>query len=371
MDSSIRSLVVLHIISGDRWAGAEAQAHTLLKYLQLQVILHVVLMNEGELARRLRQQSISVTVLPENELSSFTILKRLTQFIHKIKPDIIHTHRQKENILGNIANFMAFPLPTTRPKSVRTTHGAPEFVPTFKQKIQVGLDRWIGKYLQQAVIAVSDDLANKLRNYFPSDHIHVINNGVDANGLLENLAAAEFKLAFPRHKHIGIVGRLESVKRIDIFIDMVKLLLKENQFNHSIKFHIIGEGILRESLEQRVNQLGISSYLQFHGQRNDMAACVSSLDIVVMCSDHEGTPMTALEAIVLGTPLIAHDVGGLHELLVDYPQFLVSDHSAQGYAEKIKEHLTHNFFPPTLNDKYKAEVNAAGVMRLYNKLKKR
>ena len=145
---------ILQIISGDLWAGAEAQAYTLLKHLQPHVQLHVVLMNEGELANRLRALNITVTLLPETQLSSFAVLKKLVALIKELKPDVIHTHRQKENILGCLANVIAFPFSRNRPKSVRTTHGAPEFKVSGKQKLQVWLDAFVGKYLQKAVIAV-------------------------------------------------------------------------------------------------------------------------------------------------------------------------------------------------------------------------
>src|SRR3954468_17899454 len=135
-----RPLRVMHIISGDLWAGAESQAFTLLKHLNADTILHVVVMNEGELYRRLQSLQITVTLIPESGLNSVKILTRLIAIIRSFKPDILHTHRQKENILGNLANVLAtFPL-KKRAASVRTAHGAPEFLPKGKQKIQVWLD---------------------------------------------------------------------------------------------------------------------------------------------------------------------------------------------------------------------------------------
>ncbi|HOY24649.1 MAG TPA: glycosyltransferase [Cellvibrio sp.] len=362
---------ILHIISGDLWAGAEVQAYTLLKHLQPQVQLHVVLMNEGELANRLRALNITVTLLPETQLSAFAVLKKLVILIKELKPDVIHTHRQKENILGGIANVIAFPFAPNRPKSVRTTHGAPEFKVSGKQKLQVWLDSFVGKYLQQAVIAVSDDLAQKLSATFPVDHIHVVHNGVDAIALAASSTAADFKIALPEHKHIGIIGRIEPVKRVDIFIEMAALLLKQAVTSQPLFFHIIGDGRLRSDMEALVasfDSLGGAEYFRFHGHRNDMASCIASLDVIVMCSDHEGTPMTALEALALGTPLIAHDVGGLHELLFEYPEFLVQEHSPSAYAQCLGRYLTSEIPVPALSEKYKAETNAAEVLALYRDL---
>lgn len=362
---------ILHIISGDLWAGAEVQAYTLLKYLQPHVQLHVVLMNEGELANRLRALNIPVTLLSETELSFFVVLKRLAALIKELQPDVIHTHRQKENIVGSLANFIAFPLAGNRPKSVRTAHGAPEFKIRGKQKLQVAVDCWVGTYLQQAIIAVSDDLAKKLAAIFPVDHIHVIHNGVDCSALNANKNNADFKIDLPSHKHIGIIGRVESVKRIDIFIEMAALLLKCQQVSAQLVFHIIGDGGLRLQMETLARDLGVATHIHFHGHRSDMASCIASLDIIVMCSDHEGTPMTALEALALGTPLIAHDVGGLHELLQAHPKYLVQNHVPIAYAERVVEYLNEIFYVPTLEEKYKAQTNANAVLALYRQIFKK
>lgn len=361
-------LRIMHIVSGDLWAGAEVQAFTLLKYLQPNVSLHVVLMNEGELANRLRALNVHISVLPESQLSSWAIFTSLVRLIKETKPHIVHTHRQKENILGALANFIAFPFFWTRPRSLRTTHGAPESSAKGKQKIQVWLDTWIGRYLQSVVISVSEDLAKKLRNIFPASHIQVVQNGVDCEGLAEHKSLADFKDAAPDHVHIGIVGRLEPVKRVDIFIDMARNCIESKLIDRPCIFHIIGDGGLRSVLEENVVSKGMHEHIKFHGHRNDMASCIASLDAIVMCSDHEGTPMTALEALCLGTPIIAHDVGGLHELLQDYPELLVQQHEPVAYAQTLAGYLVGAYPKPTLPGIYRADCNAASILDIYKRL---
>lgn len=361
-------LRVMHVISGDLWAGAEVQAFTLLKYLQPSVSLHVVLMNEGELASRLRALNMDVRVLPESQLSTFAIFKSLIGIIQEIKPHIVHTHRQKENILGGLANLIAFPFSRARAHSLRTAHGAPEASPKGKQKIQVWLDAWVGRHLQSAVIAVSEDLAKKLSQTFPASHIKVVQNGVDCNGLAEQKALADFKAAAPDYLHIGIVGRIEPVKRVDIFIDMATQCIKSDLLQRPCVFHVIGDGSLRAAMEAKVSANGMNSSIKFHGHRSDMAACIASLDAIVMCSDHEGTPMTVLEALYLGTPVIAHDVGGLHELLHDYPELLVQNHEPAAYAKSLASYVSGNYSSPVLPAVYRAGCNAAAILDIYKRL---
>lgn len=363
-----RPMRVMHIISGDLWAGAEVQAFTLLQQLQPKVQLHVVIMNQGELATRLEALKIPVTLLPESQLGSLEIIRELTRLIREFKPDILHTHRQKENIFGNIANYLANLFGGERAKSLRTTHGAPEFSLRGKQRIQAWLDNWVGRHLQQAVIAVSDELALKLRTIFPAAKIHVIRNGVDQTALRAQAQAADFLRQYPNHTHIGIIGRIEAVKRIDIFLATARLLLDEASPRQLLRFHIIGDGRLRPEMEDRARSLQLNEQLQFHGHRNDMASCIQSLDIIIMCSDHEGTPMTALEAMALGTPLIAHNTGGLKDILQDYQYLLVSNHSPEGYAAQVKMLLEQSHTQVQLSEQYAASTNALHTYNLYTTL---
>jgi L-malate glycosyltransferase len=369
-------LRVMHIISGDLWAGAEVQAFTLLQQLHASAQLHVIVMNSGELSQRLEALGISITLVPESKLSSLSIIREIMAKIRYFKPDILHTHRQKENIFGNIASSLAAILTGKRAKSVRTSHGAPEFVPAGKQRIQVWLDNWTGRYLQHAVIAVSKELALKLAKIFPAKKIHVIRNGVNQAALAAQAVEADFRTRAPHHKHIGIVGRLEPVKRIDIFVDMAALLLQQEASRllqqeasrQELKFHIIGDGKLRATMEAKAQELGLSEHIQFHGHRQDMASCIHSLDLLIMCSDHEGTPMTALESLALGTPLIAHNTGGLTDILQQYPELLVAKHNPAGYAETVIQLLSRSKLNIALNDNYTAEKNMFETLKLYENL---
>lgn len=354
---------VMHIASGDLWAGAEVQAYNLLSQLRHQCDLKVVLLNEGRLADELRGLSIDVAILDERTLSSWKILQGLRQLMKQFRPDVIHTHRKKENILGSFANLMS-----TRSACVRTSHGAPEFSRRGMQHLQALINDLTGRHLQQAVIAVSSELGLKLRTAFPVGKIHVIHNGIDVKALRKKAGVAGFRRSMPEHAHVGIVGRLEAVKRVDIFLDMIPVVLARLPA-HKICFHVIGDGKLRQRLEQQAEDRALSGSVIFHGHRNDIPDCINSMDAIIMCSDHEGTPMTALEAVALGTPLIGHRTGGLIEVLSDYPQLLVEDHTPRGYAECLVRLLSESERPTiTENERYTAERNAERTVDLYQRL---
>ncbi|VAW89721.1 hypothetical protein MNBD_GAMMA17-2069, partial [hydrothermal vent metagenome] len=92
------------------------------------ITVSVILLNHGTLEDKLREQNICVEVLDETELSSIRIFTSLIKALKRLKPNIIHTHRNKENILGSIAAKIAGNMP-----SLRTAHGAPEHRPIIKK----------------------------------------------------------------------------------------------------------------------------------------------------------------------------------------------------------------------------------------------
>ena len=116
MDSRQKKIKILHIASGDLWAGAEVQLYTLSKALAdtSDVEISVILLNHGELENKLRDADIALTVLDESTLSDIQILFRLIRHIRTQGPDLIHTHRLKENVIGSLAALLAGRVPSIR-----------------------------------------------------------------------------------------------------------------------------------------------------------------------------------------------------------------------------------------------------------------
>ena len=371
------NLKVIHVASGDLWGGAEAQLLTLAKQLQARsnVEVTVVLLNYGQLEERLAEHKISTIVFDEQKMGFLSILVGLIKLFNEKRPQVIHSHRQKENILASLANVL-----TVRAKCLRTQHGAPEFQYSWRQlhkKIQQRLDTFCGRFLQSKVIAVSEELADKLKASFPSTHIEVIENGVDQELLKSNCAIAPFKREQPTARHVGIVGRLVPVKRIDLFLVMAKAFIANEAQDSDVQFHIIGDGPLRVELEQQAESLAISNRVTFHGHINNIADYIFSLDILMMCSDHEGLPMTAIEAMALETPVVSHNVGGLKHFYQERKGGILSQqHSADSYLVEVHALLNNSKAYEdvcksgleVVNTILSAERNADKIIQLYEVL---
>lgn len=333
-----RNLRILHVASADLWGGAEAVVFELVTAQAQNPNLRVfaALLNEGELADRLRRNAINVRVFDETQLSPASIVGQLTRWIREIRPHVTHTHRLKENVLGSLASRMA-----GVPVSIRTQHGAPEHaVPSLR--IDKRLARWLDVQsafrLQQCIVAVSEELADYIRHAYPGALVEIIPNGVNVARLRQ---LARDSTGFdPRFFHIGFVGRLAPVKRIDVFLDSAHLLMKH--WPERYVFHVVGDGPLAEPLKALAAELGLNSErCVFHGFHTDSHRIIAALDCLVLTSDHEGMPMTALESLALGVPVVAHSVGGLRSLLTDVAKCrLVASQDSDAVANAIRDVTT-------------------------------
>jgi glycosyltransferase involved in cell wall biosynthesis len=372
--NAISNLNVIHVASGDLWGGAEAQLLTLVRQLQAHsyVEVTVVLLNHGQLEARLVEHNIPTIVFDEQQMSFLSILASLTKLFNDKRPQVIHSHRQKENILSSLANFL-----TVRVKCVRTQHGAPEFQYSWRQihkKIQHRLDNFCGRFLQSNVIAVSAELADKLKGSFPSTHIVVIENGVDLDLLKSSQAVAPFKQTWSTTRHIGIVGRLVPVKRLDLFLAMVQAFIATEAQEGDVQFHIVGDGPLRAELEQQAEALALSKHVTFHGHIANIADYIRSLDVLIMCSDHEGLPMTLLEAMALGTPIVSYNAGALTPyFLKECGGVLSRAHNSEAYSEGLKKLLANNVKRDAIildgqkvvSEIFSANINAEKILNVY------
>jgi glycosyltransferase involved in cell wall biosynthesis len=313
---------ILHIASGDLWAGAEKQLFSLacaLKQLP-ETEVEAIILNPGTLAQRLLAADIPTLILDEAEQGTFDLLRRIDAHLAQRQPDIVHTHRTKENILGGLAAFRRG-IP-----SLRTQHGASEHAPNLKRRLLAGADQLVGRWMQRRVVAVSTPLAKQLEQRQGSRRVITIANG------LEPGERPTSKLWDKPVWEVGIVGRLVPVKRVDRFLEIAALLARAHPGR--FRFRIVGDGPLRQALEAQA--AAIDAEIRFLGHVDGAEMAIAALDLLVLCSDHEGLPMVALEAMKAGTVIASHPIGALPELL-DQGRcgLLVRDQSAAAFAEAI------------------------------------
>jgi len=365
-----KSLHVIHLASGDLWAGAEVQLFTLCLALAKidNTYPSVVLLNHGVLENKLKENHIPVKVLDESLLNGLQIGWQLFLHFRKYKPGIVHTHRLKENILGSLAAWLA------RISSLRTVHGAPEHCPSWfalHKRLFYIMDALVGRYIQSSIVAVSSDLQNHLLSYFPQKKLTIIENGLN----IELLRSYQRKLPIGKADNqkkykIGLVGRLVEVKRVDLFIQTA-LHLNKMYPEFLIKYHIYGDGPLRSKMEQLCKTYQVEGNVTLEGHCDTVYTQIASLDALVIPSDHEGLPMTLLESMSIGTPIVAHAVGGIVNVCNNNECcWLFEDNSIESIAETLIKCITNReektkYARDRVNKLYSSTNNANSYHSLY------
>lgn len=307
----------MHLLSGDLWAGAESQSCELITALHKLPGLEVsvLLFNHGELERRLSSHGVDVTVLDESRQNSIALCWQVKETLRRKGSSILHTHRYKENVLGAWAAKGAGVA-----HCVKTMHGRSEpfkGLKAAKAGLYGLLDRWATDMYFDRVICVTKDMADELRETFESRKVVYIHNGIDVAACVPRRSRSEVRaeLGFSESAPVLIwAGRLVPIKGVPVLLEAARSVSK---LNPGLRVLIAGDGPERAHLEEKSRALELAETVKFCGHRQDITDLVAASDALVLPSLGEGLPMIILEAMALGTPIVASNVGGMAEILED------------------------------------------------------
>jgi L-malate glycosyltransferase len=370
-------VAVCHLASGDRWAGAEVQIASLLRALarRKEFDLFAIILNEGRLASELRTAGIEVRVIPENDKNFFSIVREARRFLLGKAVKVLHSHRYKENLAATALAWRC-----RIPCVVRTQHGMAEpFTGTrrVKQGLLQRLDRFTARHTTDCVICVSKEMQNRFVHLIKPDKIRIIYNGLDQERVFSELSQEEAKRRLGVRETcwlIGTAGRLDPIKRHDLFLSIAQHILK---LHPDTRFLIAGEGGEKGRLENMASNLGILDRVLFLGHRDDIYDLLRAMNVFLLCSDHEGLPMVLLEAVHLGVPVVARKVGGIPEVFENGVSGVLVDSAEPRplaeacltiLARELKGEPVETRGTPSAIDKFSADHSAAEVSDLYRSL---
>jgi glycosyltransferase involved in cell wall biosynthesis len=358
---------ILHVASGDLWGGAEAAVYELCTGLRERAVdVQAVILNPGELARRLAAAGIPTTVMNERGQSSLRILFALRRIAAAFRPDVIHSHRKKEHIL---ACAVALTLSGSRPALVKTIHGAPEPRPgglSLPARLSRSLELWCDREFD-ARVAVSVDLAQLLRR--EAGHaFEVVHNGIRPP---EDALRPKAPL-MPRV--VGFAGRFVPIKRLDLLIQIAAHA--QRLAPGALRFEIVGAGPLQTRLLEQAQSAGVTDTVTFVPFQDNIWNTLGSWDVAILTSDHEGLPMICLEALAAGVPVFAREVGGLRELVLDPEQGMLVDSADP--TELARELVRFSTEPPQLGQRrcrlppsFTAASMCGGYLHVYERVRVR
>ena len=320
------------LASGDLWAGAEAVVYNLAKGLQAStnVKLLVVLLNNGKLARLCLENGIETAIIDESKNSFPLLALKAAKITAAFKPDIIHAHRYKENIMALLLKILFL-----SPKLITTVHGLSEGHSKSGTKILSKINHYIEKFVFNKVIAVSDDIKKYFIDNlnFPESKVVRIYNGIAMPGT-NNIRQKKKKFT------IGSAGRFFPVKDYLLMVEIAKELCAARD---DIIFTLAGDGPLRPAIEAEIKKYQLDGKFKLPGNLDNMQNFYSGIDLYLNTSHHEGIPVTIIEAMSHGIPVIAPDVGGLPEIVENGKTGrLVKQRTAPEFARTIDSMISNS-----------------------------
>ncbi len=275
---------------------------------------------EGDMAYLAAERGIQPVYIAElgRELSllrDLLTLLKLWRLMRRLRPDVVHTHTAKAGFVGRAAAWLA-----RVPVRVHTYHGHVfhgYFSPA-KTRLFLWLERLTARLTDRLITispALKDELAHTYR-IAPESKFAVVPLGLELAPYADlPRHSGSFRAAYniPANAPlIAIVGRLVPIKNHGLFVQMAACVRQSIPDAH---FAIIGDGECRAAIEAQVETLNLHDAVTFTGWMQDLKPAYSAMDVLVISSDNEGTPVSIIEALAAGVRVVSTAVGGVPDLL--------------------------------------------------------
>jgi glycosyltransferase involved in cell wall biosynthesis len=274
----------------------------------------------GILINQLQIPGMHVVDLGMHSKLHIGAIYRLYSLIKKEHIDVIYSYLLQANIMGTIVGkFTKTPIMLFSLRSVADLNGF----------IRLTLERLITKYSHKITAASKAIMHSYKAAGIPEYKMLVIHNGVQVNKFIYGNPLDKIKDTFI----VGYVGNpYSTIKGHAYLIESARILNNKN-----INFRLIGDGKEMSNLIRQAKESGIESQIEFMGYCSDIPEQLAMMDIFVQPSLYEGMPNSVLEAMASGLPIIATNVGGTPEAIIDNQTgFLIPPGEPQAIADKIR-----------------------------------
>jgi len=317
---------------------------------------------KGEVIEEMRR-----SINPFNDLKAYLKIRKI---LKQYKPDIVHTHASKAGTLGRLAAIRL-----KVPVIVHTYHGHifHSYFSSFKTFIFKTIERFLARR-SDAIVVISELQRNELCNIFkivPSKKAHVIPLGFDLSRFFN--INSDDRTRFRKLYNIQneeilsvIVGRMAPVKNHGMVVHIVKTLRDKYQ-NDKIKIMIVGDGETRTEIEQMfINEYFTIStpekpdnnaQIIFTSWIFEIEKVYTGADISFLTSLNEGTPVSLIESLASGVPIVSTNVGGIADFVSDGEHgFLVESNDHELFAERLNRLSIDHELRKNMSEKGRKQV---------------
>lgn len=290
---------------------------------------------EGPLAAELRLSGIPVHVFDKTGGFNFNFLFSLRNAFKRGHFNVIHTHNHSAGFYGTIAGRMA-----GIKKIINTRHGMGNFHNSSKQDL---LFKFSAMFMDDVVCVCqkAKDRFDELKVASPNK-IRVVYNGINLDKFLkvdpDDALSVRNEFHIPvTEKIIGIVARLDPAKDMSTLLRAFKIVAERKS---DVRLMVVGDGKERDLLKNLSKELGIEGRVVFTGVRQDVSRFLNAFDLFVLPSVSEGMSLTLIEAMAARKPVIATDVGGNPEVIInELTGTIIEPGNSKVLAETILRYL--------------------------------
>jgi glycosyltransferase involved in cell wall biosynthesis len=300
---------VLHLIGTLSPGGAERNLYYLAESMAGSRLRYGIccLVERGEFAGEIEGRRLPVFNLEFRKRYFLRTVLRLRKLLKENRVTVLHTHLYYPGMIGRIAAWLA-----GVPVVITHEHGKTLW------------KRWYHRAFERLAvgrtdlrIAVSQDIMNlRMRTEStPPERIRLVYNAVDPSHLEVDEATRKKTrkaLGVDNFMVVGTIGRLVDAKSYDLLLEVARQVCDRKPY---VRFILAGAGPLEKELIERRDALGLGELFLFLGQRRDIPELLAATDLYVISSKREGLPISLIEAMMAGKPVVSTAVGGIPDTL--------------------------------------------------------
>ena len=348
MDRQPRRVKVMRVIARLNMGGPALHVSYLTERLdrlgyETKLVVGSIGRDEGSMEHLLAGTGVEPVVVGSLQreiqpLADILAVIRLRRLIREFRPDIVHTHTAKAGAVARVAALLSGE--ARPPIVVHTFHGhvLKGYFAAGKTAFFRSLERALAR-VTDVLIAVSPQVRDDLvaLGVAPAEQFAVIRLGIDLGSRLEaseNAREQRRLLGLSEERFVvGWVGRMTEIKRA---VDVVEIVARLRRNGADAVLCMVGDGPDRLAVETRAKELGLATSSLFVGYQRDVGPYYEVFDALVLSSANEGTPVSVIEALASGTPVVAFDVGGVGDVVRDgVDGFLVPAGDIDAAADRL------------------------------------
>ncbi|TDQ37653.1 glycosyltransferase family 4 protein [Aureibacillus halotolerans] len=274
-----------------------------------------------------------------NIIQDLSSIIKLYKLLKTENYQIVHTHTAKAGLIGRVAAFFA-----RTPLIIHTSHGLPFYKGQKKFVYQVyRILESIGAMFSDAILSQNKHDIVHLNKLIVRKPVFYEGNGINLEALsqltVETDLTKRLQEAKPKRQIIFMGARFEGIKNHSFLIDCIHYV-KAN-YHKEFLLVLAGEGPLKERIQEKVAALHLTDQVLFTGNINNIPRVLQLSDVVVLTSFKEGIPRILMEAMAYSKPIVATDVIGTNELVIDnYNGYLTPTDNVKFFGERLIKLLT-------------------------------